>query len=71
MGTPTPVLTCPLDANGAPIQNQGTESPTNLFDGYGCANKRTQSLNNSDSENLIVLKIDHTIDTNDSVWYRV
>src|ERR1035437_8596473 len=70
MGTPTPVLTCPLDANGAPILNQGTESPTNLFDGSGCANKRTQSLNNSDSENLIVLKIDHTIDANDSVWYR-
>jgi hypothetical protein len=70
MGTPTPVLTCPLDANGAPIQNQGTESPTNLFDGSGCANKRTQSLNNSDSENLMVLKIDHTIDANDSVWYR-
>ena len=36
----------------------------------GCANKRTQSLNNSDSENLIVLKIDQTIDANDSVWYR-
>ena len=27
-------------------------------------------MNNSDSENLIVLKIDHTIDANNSVWYR-
>src|ERR1017187_10356874 len=55
-GTPTPVLTCPIDAPGVPTG--------------GCANKRTQSLNNSDSENLIVVKIDHTIDANDSVWYR-
>ena len=70
MGAPTPVLTCPLDANGALIQNQGAESPTNLFDGSGCANIRTQSMNNSDSEDLIVLKIDHTIDANNSVWYR-
>src|ERR1019366_4491385 len=69
-GTPTAVLTCPLDASGALIQNQGAESPTNLFDGKGCANIRTQSMNNSDSENLIVLKIDHTIGAADSVWYR-
>ena len=27
-------------------------------------------MNNSDSENLIVLKIDNTIDANNSVWYR-
>jgi Carboxypeptidase regulatory-like domain len=67
-GTPTPVLTCPLDANGALLP--GTQSPTNLFNGAGCANKRTQSLNNSDSENLIVVKIDHTLNANNSVWYR-
>ena len=48
----------------------GTQSATNLFNGSGCANKRTQSLNNSDSENLIVVKIDHTINANNSVWYR-
>ena len=67
-GTPTAVLTCPYDESGALIQ--GTESPTNLFDGKGCANIRTQSMNNSDSENLIVVKIDHTINANNSVWYR-
>jgi hypothetical protein len=27
-------------------------------------------MNNSDSEDLIVLKLDHMIDANDSVWYR-
>ena len=67
-GTPTPVLTCPLDENGALLP--GTQSSTNLFNGAGCANKRTQSLNNSDSENLIVVKIDHTLNPNNSVWYR-
>ncbi|HMD20527.1 MAG TPA: carboxypeptidase-like regulatory domain-containing protein [Alloacidobacterium sp.] len=67
-GTPVPVLSCPLDANGALLS--GTQSPGNLLNGAGCANRRTASLNNSDSENLIVVKIDHTIDANNSVWYR-
>ncbi|MGA8159615.1 MAG: TonB-dependent receptor [Acidobacteriaceae bacterium] len=38
--------------------------------GDGCASQRQASLNNSDSENLIVAKIDQTINTNNSVWYR-
>ncbi len=67
-GTPTPVLTCPLDGNGVLLS--GTQTSTNLFNGSGCANKRTQSLNNIDSENLIVVKIDHTLNANNSVWYR-
>ena len=36
----------------------------------GCASQSQASLNNSDSENLIVVKIDHTINAKDSVWYR-
>jgi hypothetical protein len=67
-GTPTPVLSCPLDASGALLP--GTQTATNLFNGAGCANIRTRSMNNSDSENLIVVKIDHTINANNSVWYR-
>ena len=67
-GTPTPVLTCPLDANGVLLPER--KRSTNLFNGSGCANKRTQSLNNIDSENLIVVKIDHTLNANNSVWYR-
>jgi len=67
-GTPTPVLTCPLDASGALLT--GTQTASNLFNGAGCANIRTQSMNNSDSENLIVVKIDHTIDAANSIWYR-
>jgi hypothetical protein len=38
--------------------------------GDGCASQRQASLNNSDSENLIVVKIDDTINAKDSVWYR-
>src|ERR1039457_99730 len=67
-GTPTPVLTCPLDASGALLP--GTQTASDLFNGAGCASIRTQSMNNSDSENLIVVKIDHTINANNSIWYR-
>ena len=67
-GTATPVLTCPLDQNGALLP--GKQTPANLFNGAGCANKRTQSLNNLDSENLIVIKMDHTLNANSSLWYR-
>jgi hypothetical protein len=67
-GTPTPVLTCPFDGSGAMLP--GTQTATNLFNGSGCANIRTQSMNNIDSENLIVVKIDHTINANNSIWYR-
>jgi hypothetical protein len=67
-GTPTPVLSCPLDTSGALLP--GTQSASNLFNGSGCANIRTQSLNNDDKENLFVLKIDHTMSTKDSAWYK-
>ena len=67
-GTPVAVSSCPLDANGALLP--GSQSGGNLMNGSGCANQRQESLNNSDSENLIVVKIDHTIDANNSVWYR-
>jgi hypothetical protein len=66
-GTPLPISTCPLSAGGSllPSPAGGT-----LLDGSGCANQRQESLNNSDSENLIVVKIDHTINSANSVWYR-
>jgi Carboxypeptidase regulatory-like domain len=66
-GTPLPISTCPLDANGTLLPAPGDGS---LVDGSGCANQRQESLNNSDSENLIVVKIDHTINAGNSVWYR-
>jgi hypothetical protein len=67
-GTPVAVSSCPLDASGALLP--GTQTSGNLFNGSGCANQSQQSLNNSDSENLIVVKIDQTIDANNTVWYR-
>ncbi|MFY9938579.1 MAG: carboxypeptidase-like regulatory domain-containing protein, partial [Silvibacterium sp.] len=52
---------------GSPVPIVGCSLGTN---GDGCASQRQASLNNSDSENLIVVKVDHTINARDSVWYR-
>ncbi|MGO8718438.1 MAG: carboxypeptidase regulatory-like domain-containing protein [Acidobacteriaceae bacterium] len=65
-GTPLPIVSCPLDASGTLLPT----SPGILLDGNGCANQRQESLNNSDTENLIVAKIDHTMNANNSIWYR-
>lgn len=54
-------------AGGSPVPIVGCPLGTN---GDDCASQRQASLNNSDSENLIVVKIDHTINAKDSVWYR-
>ena len=67
-GTPVPVSSCPLDGGGALLP--GTQSIGNLFDGYGCANQRQESLQNSDHETVFVVKIDNTINSNNTVWYR-
>jgi carboxypeptidase family protein len=67
-GTPVPVSSCPLDATGAVIL--GTQNSGNLFNGSGCANQREESLWNSDYENLLIVKIDHTIDASNTAWYR-
>jgi hypothetical protein len=66
-GSPVAILACPLDASGAllPAPPVGT-----LLDGSGCSSQQQRSLNNSDSENLIVVKIDQTFNTKDSIWYR-
>ncbi|HEX3942173.1 MAG TPA: carboxypeptidase-like regulatory domain-containing protein [Acidobacteriaceae bacterium] len=53
-------------ANGSPVSIIGCP----LDSGTGCANQRQASLNNSDSENLIVAKIDQNIGAHDTVWYR-
>jgi len=71
-GSPVAITGCPLDASGSllPAPPNGTGLAGTGLDGSGCASQRQRSLNNSDSENLIVLKIDHTIHPRDSVWYR-
>ena len=52
---------------GSAVQIAGCPLGTN---GDGCATQQQRSLGNRDTEDLIVLKIDHTINTKDSVWYR-
>jgi hypothetical protein len=67
-GTPVPVSSCPLDATGAMLS--GAQTSGNLFNGSGCANQREESLQNSDHENLVVVKIDNTLNAGNTVWYR-
>jgi hypothetical protein len=67
-GTPVPVSSCPLDASGALLP--GTQTSGNLLNGAGCANQREESLQNSDHEDVFVLKVDHTINAANTVWYR-
>jgi len=66
-GSPVAITACPLDASEAllPPPAAGTQ-----LNGSGCAAQQQRSLNNSDSENLMVVKIDQTINTKDSIWYR-
>jgi len=54
-GSPVPIDGCPPEL--------GAEN-------FGCATQRQASLTNSDSENLIVVKIDHTISSKNTAWYR-
>ena len=51
----------------------GTAIPVDscpLGGGLGCANRREESLQNSDHETVFVVKIDHTINSANTVWYR-
>ena len=51
----------------------GTPIPVDscpLANGLGCANRREESLQNSDHETVFVVKIDNTINAANAVWYR-
>jgi hypothetical protein len=51
----------------------GTAIPVDscpIANGLGCANRREESLQNSDHETVSVVKIDHTINSANTVWYR-
>ena len=63
-GTPLPILGCPLNADGS----LAAGAPPN---GNGCANRRTTSQSSSDHEQVVTARIDHNIDVNDMVWYRL
>ncbi|MGA8938156.1 MAG: hypothetical protein WB439_03240 [Acidobacteriaceae bacterium] len=66
-GSPVAITTCPLDSSGnlLPAPTNGT-----LLDGDGCAAQQQRSLNALSTEDLIVLRMDATINAKDSVWYR-
>jgi hypothetical protein len=48
-----------------------TGCPQSLDNGNGCAAQQQRSLNNTDSEDLVVLRFDYTINAKDSVWLRL
>src|SRR5208283_4482154 len=51
----------------------GTAIPVDscpIANGLGCANRREESLQNSDHETVLVVKIDQTINAGNTVWYR-
>ena len=52
---------------GSPVPIIGCPLGAN---GDGCASQSQASLNNNDGENLIVVKLDHTINAENSIWYR-
>ncbi len=63
-GTPLPILGCPLNAAGG---NAAGSPP----DGDGCANRSTVSQSSGDHEQVITARIDHNIDIDNMVWYRL
>ena len=66
-GSPVAITACPLDSSGnlLPAPTNGT-----LLAGNGCAAQQQRSLNALSTEDLIVLRMDYTINAKDSVWYR-
>jgi hypothetical protein len=62
-GTPLAVLGCPFNAGGGPANG----SPP---DGNGCANRQIVSHSSDDHEQVQTARIDWTINTKDSAWFR-
>jgi hypothetical protein len=80
-GTPVTSLGCPLNPDGSllPIPSPATGytmvkgSPVanaSIPDGAGCALSRTFALSNRTGETLWTIKVDHNINSNNTVWYR-
>jgi hypothetical protein len=63
-GQPLPVLGCPLTAAG------GLASGV-VPNGDGCANRQNVTLSSPDHEQVFTLRLDHNINANNLVWYRV
>ena len=61
-GAPLAVLGCPFDVGGGP--------PAIANDGNGCANRQSVSHSSDDHEQVQTVRIDYTIDQNNSAWFR-
>jgi len=70
-GTPAAIYGCPMMADGTmlPVPSVATpNAPIPIGDGCGLA--RTFGLSNKTGETLWTVKIDHNINSNNTVWYR-
>jgi hypothetical protein len=58
-GSPVTITGCPLGSGGQ------------LGSGDGCAAQQQRSLNNSDNEDLVLVRLDAAINQKDSMWLRL
>jgi len=70
-GTPAAMYGCPMMADGTMLPYPSVATPNaSIPNGDGCALARTFGLSNHTLETLWTIKIDHTADANNTVWYR-
>jgi hypothetical protein len=80
-GTPVAAMGCPLNPDGSllPIPSPATGytmvngSPVanvQIPDGTGCTLSRTFALTNKTGETLWTIKVDHNVNSSNTVWYR-
>jgi hypothetical protein len=63
VGTPLPILGCPIDADGSTAMG-------NLPSGNGCANRQSVSHSSDDHEQVQTARVDHNINESNMTWYR-
>ena len=70
-GVPQPQPGCPLNADGTVLPVPSPANPTAPVPaGDGCANFRVFPVSPHTHETLWTLKIDHTVNASNAVWYR-
>jgi hypothetical protein len=70
-GTPIPMYGCPMNSDGTMLPYPSVADPTApIPSGTGCGLSRTYALSNKTGETLWTIKIDHNVNSSNTVWYR-
>ena len=70
-GTPAAMYGCPMNSDGTMLPYPSVANPTApIPDGTGCGVARTFALGNHTKETLWTVKIDHNVNSSNTVWYR-